>query len=87
MPRPESPALFYQAVLEGIAAIEAMGYRKLSELGAPPLARLRSVGGGAAPAGFTALRKRVLDVDFAAPISTEAAVGVARLALREGQFD
>ena len=87
MPRPESLVLFYQAVLEGIAAIEAMGYRKLSELGAPPLARLRSVGGGAAPGGFTALRKRVLDVDFAAPISTEAAVGVARLALREGQFD
>jgi sugar (pentulose or hexulose) kinase len=33
--------------VEGIDRIEALGYRRLAEPGTPPLARLRSVGGGA----------------------------------------
>jgi hypothetical protein len=39
-------------MLEGIAGIEALGYRRLKELGAPALRSVRSVGGGARnPAG------------------------------------
>lgn len=83
-PRPESLPVFYQAVLEGIAGIEALGYRKLAEQGAPPLASLRSVGGGARAAGFTAIRERVLSVPFRPSLSDEAAVGAARLALWQG---
>ena len=83
-PRPETEGDYYQAVLEGIARIEAQAYRKLAELGAPPLINLRSVGGGARPAGFTAIRQRALGVPFLTPISAEAAVGAARLALWQG---
>jgi len=41
-PRPEDERLFFQAVLEGIASVEALGYRRLAELGASPLKTLRS---------------------------------------------
>ncbi len=34
-PRPEDDAVFFQGILEGIAAIERRGYRLLEELGAP----------------------------------------------------
>ena len=46
-PRPAEPRRFLQAMLEGIANIEALGYRRLAELGANPLATIRTVGGGA----------------------------------------
>ena len=75
--------MFFQAVLEGIAGIEALGYRRLAELGAPPLATLRTVGGGAANAGWTAIRQSRLDVPFRPALSGAAAVGVARLALAQ----
>lgn len=84
LPRPETEGAFYQAILEGISRIEAQAYRKLKDLGAPPLINLRSVGGGARPPGFTAIRQRALGVPFLEPVSTEAAVGVARLALWQG---
>ncbi len=80
-PRPEDEAVFFQAVLEGIADVEALAYRRLLELGAPPLRSVRSVGGGAANAGWTAIRQRRLAVPFLAPASDEACDGVARLAL------
>lgn len=81
-PRPADDALFLHGLLEGIARIEAAGYRRLAELGAPPLARLFSVGGGAANATWTALRARLVGAPLAAAASDAAAVGVARLALR-----
>jgi sugar (pentulose or hexulose) kinase len=84
LPRPEAEGDYYQGVVEGIARIEAQAYRKLADLGAPPLINLRSVGGGARPAGFTAIRQRALGVPFLTPISAEAAVGAARLALWQG---
>jgi sugar (pentulose or hexulose) kinase len=45
-PRPESREKFLQAILEGIAGVEALGYRRLGELGAPALLSMRTVGGG-----------------------------------------
>ncbi|MCQ0987886.1 FGGY-family carbohydrate kinase [Jiella marina] len=81
-PRPEDDARFLQALLEGIAAVEALGYRRLSEIGAPPLASVRSVGGGANNPAFTRIREKALGVPFLPALSTEAAVGTARLALR-----
>lgn len=80
-PRPASDAAFLKAMLEGIAGIEARGYARLAELGAPALRSVRSVGGGAANPAWTAIRRRKLGVPFLAPASEEAAAGTARLAL------
>jgi len=80
-PRPEDDVLFLQGMLEAMARIETAGYAKLSELGAPALTRLRTVGGGAANAAWTRLRLETLNVSAAPAHSTSAAAGVARLAL------
>ena len=80
-PRPEDDAAFLKGLLEGIARIEALGYRRLAELGAPPLARLFTVGGGARNPVWTAMRARITGAELAEPASDAAAVGVARLAL------
>jgi sugar (pentulose or hexulose) kinase len=83
-PRPADDAVFFQGVLEGIAAIEARAYRLLAQLGAPAMASLRSVGGGAANAGWTEIRRRQLGVPFLPALSEDAAEGTARLALAGG---
>jgi D-ribulokinase len=80
-PRPASEATFFQAVLEGIAEIEALAYRRLRELGAPALKSVRSVGGGAQNLPWARIRQNLLGVPFEAPLSQEACVGAARLAL------
>lgn len=79
-PRPADPAVFLQALYEGVAAIEALGYRQLAALGSPALRDLRSVGGGAASPEWTAIRARTLGVPFLAALSDEAAYGTALLA-------
>ncbi len=81
-PRPADDALFFQAILEGIAAIEADGYRKLAALGAPFPRRILSTGGGAANAGWTRLRARIIGVPVVAAARQQAAYGAALLALR-----
>ncbi|TIL87562.1 MAG: carbohydrate kinase [Mesorhizobium sp.] len=80
-PRPADDADYLKAMFEGIAAIEALGSRRLAELGAPRLTSIRSVGGGAANVAWTAIRQRKLGVDFLPALSDEAAAGTARLAL------
>lgn len=80
-PRPASDVDFLKGMLEGIAAIEKLGYDRLAELGAPPLRSVRSVGGGAANRAWTAMRQRRLGVPFLPTLSDEAAAGSARLAL------
>jgi len=80
-PRPADDGAFLHGMLEGIAAIEKLGYRRLAELGAPPLKSVRSVGGGAANPQWTTMRRRMLAVPFQPAVSTEAAAGAARLAL------
>ncbi|MFL6840204.1 MAG: FGGY-family carbohydrate kinase [Bradyrhizobium sp.] len=80
-PRPPDDADYLKAMFEGIAAIEALGYRRLAELGAPPLTSVRSVGGGAANPAWTRIRQRKLGVALLPALSDEAAAGAARLAL------
>ena len=82
-PRPADPGRFLQGMLEGIAAIEARGYRRLAELGAPYPVSVRTVGGGAANPAWTAIRKRLLAVPMPEPRYREAACGTARLAMGE----
>ncbi len=81
-PRPDDDARFFQGLLEGIAAIEAEGYRRLAGLGAPPLQRVWSSGRGAANAAWTRLRERALGVSVLRAVAEAPAAGAARLALR-----
>jgi sugar (pentulose or hexulose) kinase len=80
-PRPAGEAQFLQALLEGVAEIEALAYRRLGELGSPPLRSLRTVGGGAANAAWTRIRQRLIPAPFEPAISSEACVGTAYLLL------
>ncbi len=81
-PRPADDRIFFQAMLEGIAGVEALGYRRLAELGATPLQTIRSVGGGAASAPWSKIRLRALGVVARPSASEHAAMGTARLAWR-----
>ena len=79
-PRPEERGRFLQALFEGVAAVEALGYARLAELGAPPLRSVRTVGGGARNSAWTRIRARVLGAPLADARSDEAAYGAALLA-------
>jgi len=81
-PRPISDATFLQALFEGIAGIEALGFARLTELGTPALLSVRSLGGAAANPAFTAIRARTLNAPLQPARSDEAAVGAALLAQR-----
>jgi D-ribulokinase len=81
-PRPKDDAMFLKGILEGIASIEALGYRRLAELGGPQLASVRTVGGGAVNQVWSRIRARKLGVPFLAAASEEAAAGAAQLALQ-----
>jgi sugar (pentulose or hexulose) kinase len=79
-PRPTDDVRFLHGLLEGIARIEALGYRRLADLGGPALGTVRTVGTGARNAAWTAIRRRALGVDLAMARSEDAAVGAATLA-------
>jgi len=81
-PRPDDDALFLHGLLEGIARIEALGYRRLAEFGGPQPTCVTTVGGGAANRIWSRIRATMLGVPVLTSESEEAAVGVARLALR-----
>lgn len=81
-PRPEDDALFLHGLFEGIAKIEALGYRRLAEFGGPQPTCVTTVGGGATNEIWSHIRKTMLGVPVLTSESKEAAVGVARLALR-----
>jgi sugar (pentulose or hexulose) kinase len=82
-PRPVDDAVFFQGVLEGIAAIEELGYRQLAILGAPQLRSVRSVGGGAGNLRWREIRQRKLGVPFLDSLSETAAAGAASMVIRE----
>ncbi|MEG4814644.1 FGGY-family carbohydrate kinase [Microcoleus sp. K5-D4] len=81
-PRPTDPVEFLHGLLESIARIEAWGYQLLQELGATPLTKVYTAGGGAKNLVWSAIRKRYLKVPVETPIHTAAAYGVALLAMR-----
>lgn len=80
-PRPESDLVFFQALLEGITAIEKSGYDRLTALGGPGVRSVRTVGGGAVNPAWTRMREKALGVPFLPSRSAEAAVGTASLVL------
>jgi len=80
-PRPADDLTFFQAILEGITAIEKSGYDRLAELGGPRVLSIRTVGGGAANPAWAKMRENALGVPFLASRSAEASVGAASLVL------
>lgn len=81
-PRPADDVTFLQGLLEGMASIEAQGYHKLTELGAPELACVRTVGGGARNESWRTIRGSRLQVPMLPAVSEDASIGSARLALK-----
>ncbi|MEG3882099.1 FGGY-family carbohydrate kinase [Microcoleus sp. herbarium7] len=79
-PRPTDSLEFLHGLLESIARIEARGYQLLQELGATPLTKVYTAGGGAKNPVWSAIRKRYLKVPVETPIHTAAAYGSALLA-------
>lgn len=82
-PRPDDDAAFLHGLLESLARIEARGYALLADLGASPLKRVDTAGGGANNPAWTAIRQRRLGVPVGRAAHAEAAYGAARLA-RDG---
>ncbi len=79
-PHPGDPVVFLQGMLEGIAAIERDGYRRLAELGAPYPRRVVTTGGGAVNEAWRRIRERLLEVPVERATHQEAAYGAALLA-------
>jgi sugar (pentulose or hexulose) kinase len=81
-PRPVEEHRFFQALLEGVASVEALAYQRLAGLGAPHLRRVISIGGGARNEAWTEIRRRTLGVPVTIAEQTEASLGAALLALQ-----
>ncbi|HIC81344.1 MAG TPA: carbohydrate kinase [Kiloniellaceae bacterium] len=79
-PRPDDDAVFLQGLLEGVARIERDAYARLARLGATPVTRILTVGGGASNEAWTRIRENLLGVPVGTATQTEAAYGAARLA-------
>ena len=81
-PRPADPVRFLHGLLDGIAAIEAEGYARLTELGAPKPAVVWTCGGGASNPVWTRIRERRLGVPAPTAEHQDAALGAALMARR-----
>ena len=82
LPRPYDDALFLHGMLEGIARIEALGYRRLHACGAPLVRGVTTVGGGADNPAWSAIRRRILGATVVHVMGTSAAHGAALVACR-----
>jgi len=78
-PRPADEAQFLLGLLQGVARIEAAGYARLADLGAPPPLRILTCGGGAKNATWSRLRERLTGVPVEVAAHAEAAYGCALL--------
>ena len=81
LPRPTDDAQYLHGLLQGLARIEARGYARLAELGAPAPTLVLGSGGGVSNPAWTRLRERALGVPVRGAADTTAAFGAARLAL------
>ena len=81
-PHPGDEVKFFQAILEGIAGIEAEGYRALSQLGAPAVTKVFTSGGGSSNPAWRKIRELKLGVPVEIAQHSEASYGTALLAMR-----
>ncbi|MEM6477632.1 MAG: FGGY-family carbohydrate kinase [Pseudomonadota bacterium] len=80
-PRPSDDVGFLKALFEGMAGIEALSYRAIKARGGDAPRRLFTAGGGARNVTWRRMRERRLGFLFSDAPLTEAAAGVARLAM------
>jgi len=79
-PRPDDDLSFFQAILEGIANIEAEGYQQMAKLGASAPQRIFTAGGGSHNPAWRKIRERTLNTSVIIAEQTEASYGSALLA-------
>lgn len=79
-PRPADDVTFFQALLEGIAGIEAEAYEKLKTLGATPPQRIFTTGGGSKNTAWKKIRERITGIEVLNAVHSEASYGSALLA-------
>lgn len=79
-PRPLDRVHYLHGILEGLARIEALGYRRLTDLGASPLRAVTTAGGGADNPAWRRIRKIRLGVPVSVSRHQDPAFGAARLA-------
>ncbi len=79
-PKPSKQCDFFQALLEGMADIEAMAYKKLVDLGAPYPKLIRSIGGGAKNKTWQFIREQKMGIPIIIAEQQQAATGSAILA-------
>lgn len=79
-PRPISDALYLQALLEGLTDIEVAGWQRFEALGAAPVKRVISLGGGARNPQWRRMRQRALGRPVLHRADASAAFGMALLA-------
>ncbi|MBL4711791.1 MAG: FGGY-family carbohydrate kinase [Gammaproteobacteria bacterium] len=82
-PRPPSAVTFFQALLEGIANIEAEGYKKLEALGCTAPTKIFTAGGGNKNIPWTKIREQATGTTILNAVHSEACFGSALLA-RDG---
>lgn len=80
LPRPDDDVIFFQALLEGIARIEAEGYKKLTALGAIPPTRIFTAGGGSKNHAWQKIREQMTGIPVLCAPHSEASYGSALLA-------
>lgn len=81
-PRPLSDLDFFQALLEGIANIEAEGYKKLNALGCSAAKIIFTAGGGNKNLAWQKIRQQATGIRILNAVHSEACYGSALLAKR-----
>ena len=79
-PRPVSDVEFFQGLLEGIANIEAEGYKKLEALGAASPKRIFTTGGGNKNPAWKQIRESATGINILSAAHSDACYGSAKLA-------
>ena len=80
-PRPISDSLFLHGLLEGLAKVEARGWKKFEELGIKSPERIISIGGGANNPQWKKIRERIIGIPIKISKS-KPAIGAAKIALQ-----
>jgi sugar (pentulose or hexulose) kinase len=79
-PRPNEDIAYFQAMLEGMADIEALSYQRLQSLGVPYPEQVISMGGGSFNRAWQHIREQKLGVNVILADQEQAAFGSAILA-------
>tara|TARA_Y100001968_G_scaffold219353_1_gene202104 strand:+ start:289 stop:1524 length:1236 start_codon:yes stop_codon:yes gene_type:complete len=80
-PRPVSDSLYLHAIFEGLAKIEAKGWKKLEQLGADLPKQIITIGGGAKNINWKKIREREIGIPIKI-CNRPPAAGVASIALK-----